>query len=198
MLNSVIFWKLLDIFILIIEWISLYILINDLSIKKVSKNQSFFSFLLILGIAFAMNLLGIFPNVRVFISIMLSILYVKLNYEVNLSKALTIPLVYWMMLIGIEALSISSIVYVNNIDVSVLLSLETIILAKSFLFIGILMVKYFKLSSQISKNDFIYIGIPICTNILSLLIIFKQGISNLDIELIDNLALVFNEDIDDI
>ena len=41
------FWKLLDIFILIIEWISLYILINDLSIKKVSKNQSFFSFLLI-------------------------------------------------------------------------------------------------------------------------------------------------------
>ena len=49
MLNSVIFWKLLDIFILIIEWISLYILINDLSIKKVSKNQSFFSFLLILG-----------------------------------------------------------------------------------------------------------------------------------------------------
>ena len=195
MLNSVIFWKLLDIFILIIEWISLYILINDLSIKKVSKNQSFFSFLLILGIAFAMNLLGIFPNVRVFISIMLSILYVKLNYEVNLSKALTIPLVYWMMLIGIEALSISSIVYVNNIDVSVLLSpnlyrLETIILAKSFLFIGILMVKYFKLSSQISKNDFIYIGIPICTNILSLLIIFKQGISNLDIELIDNFNLI--------
>ena len=50
MLNSVIFWKLLDIFILIIEWISLYILINDLSIKKVSKNQSFFSFLLILGL----------------------------------------------------------------------------------------------------------------------------------------------------
>ena len=195
MLNSEIFWKLLDIFILIIEWISLYILINDLSIKKVSKNQSFFSFLLILGIAFAMNLLGIFPNVRVFISIMLSILYVKLNYEVNLSKALTIPLVYWMMLIGIEALSISSIVYVNNIDVSVLLSpnlyrLETIILAKSFLFIGILMVKYFKLFSQISKNDFIYIGIPICTNILSLLIIFKQGISNLDIELIDNFNLI--------
>ena len=52
------------------------------------------------------------------------------------------------------------------------------------------MVKYFKLFSQISKNDFIYIGIPICTNILSLLIIFKQGISNLDIELIDNFNLI--------
>ena len=37
MLNSVIFWKLLDMFILIIEWISLYILINDLSIKKLVK-----------------------------------------------------------------------------------------------------------------------------------------------------------------
>ena len=37
MLNSVIFLKLLDIFILIIEWISLYILINDLSIKKLVK-----------------------------------------------------------------------------------------------------------------------------------------------------------------
>lgn len=195
MLNSVIFWKLLDIFILIIEWISLYILVNDLSIRKVSKNQNLLSFSLILGVSFAMNLFGIFPNLRVFISIVLSIFYVKLSYEVNLSKALTIPLVYWMMLIGIEALSISSIVYVNNIDVSVLLSpnlyrLETIILAKSFLFIGILMVKYFKLSSQISKNDFIYIGIPICTNILSLLIIFKQGISNLDIELIDNFNLI--------
>ena len=195
MLNSVIFWKLLDMFILIIEWISLYILVNDLSIRKVSKNQNLLSFSLILGVSFAMNLFGIFPNLRVFISIVLSIFYVKLSYEVNLSKALTIPLVYWMMLIGIEALSISSIVYVNNIDVSVLLSpnlyrLETIILAKSFLFIGILMVKYFKLFSQISKNDFIYIGIPICTNILSLLIIFKQGISNLDIELIDNFNLI--------
>ncbi|MEF9992527.1 MAG: ATP-binding protein [Romboutsia sp.] len=195
MLNSIIFWKLLDMFILIIEWISLYILINDLTTKKVSKNQSLLSFSLILGVAFAMNLFGILPNLRVFISIGLSILYVKLNYEVNLSKALTIPLVYWMMLIGIEALSISSIVYVNNINVSVLLNpnlyrLEAIILAKSFLLIGILIVKYFKLSSQISKNDFIYIGVPICTNILSLLIIFEQGISKLDIELIDNFNLI--------
>lgn len=66
MLNSVIFWKLLDIFILIIEWISLYILINDLSIKKVSKNQSFFSFLLILGIAFAMNFTWDFSECKSF------------------------------------------------------------------------------------------------------------------------------------
>ena len=123
MLNSVIFWKLLDMFILIIEWISLYILVNDLSTRKVSKNQSLLSFSLILGISFAMNLFGIFPNLRVFISIVLSIFYVKLSYEVNLSKALTIPLVYWMMLIGIEALSISSIVYVNNINVILLLFL---------------------------------------------------------------------------
>ena len=65
MLNSVIFWKLLDIFILIIEWISLYILINDLSIRKVSKNQNLLSFSLILGVSFAMNLFGIFPNLRV-------------------------------------------------------------------------------------------------------------------------------------
>ena len=48
MLNSVIFWKLLDMFILIIEWISLYILVNDLSIIKVSKNQNLLSFSLIL------------------------------------------------------------------------------------------------------------------------------------------------------
>lgn len=196
MLNSIVFWKLLDIFALIIEWISLYILINDLSMKKVSKNQSLLSFSLVLAVAFAMNLLGIFPNLRVFISIGLSIVYFKLNYEVNLSKSLIIPLVYWMMLIGIEALSISSIVYVNNININDLLSpniyrLEAIILAKSFLLIGILIVKYFKLSSQISKNDFIYIGVPICTNILSLLIIFEQGISKLDIELIDNFNLIF-------
>lgn len=196
MLNSVMFWKLLDIFILMIEWISLHVLINDVSIKKVSKKQCLFSFSLTLGIAFAMNLLGVFPNLRVFISIILSIFYFKLNYEVNLSKALTIPLVYWMMLIGIEALSVSSIVYINDINVSVLLNpnlyrLEAIILAKSFLFIEILIIKYFKLSSQISKNDFIYIGIPICTNILSLLIIFEQGISKLDKYLIDNFSLIF-------
>ena len=55
MLNSVIFWKLLDMFILIIEWISLYILVNDLSIRKVSKNQNLLSFSLILGVSFAMN-----------------------------------------------------------------------------------------------------------------------------------------------
>ena len=196
MLNSIIFWKLLDIFTLIIEWISLYILINDLSVKKGSTNQGLLSFLLIIGISFAMNLFGIFPNLRVFVSIGLSIIYFKFNYEVNISKSLIIPLVYWMILIGIEALSISSIVYVNNININDLLSpniyrLEAIILAKSFLLIGILIVKYFKLSSQINKNDFIYIGVPICTNILSLLIIFEQGISKLDIELIDNFNLIF-------
>ena len=76
MLNSVIFWKLLDMFILIIEWISLYILVNDLSIRKVSKNQNLLSFSLILGVSFAMNLFGTFPNLRVFISIVLSIFYV--------------------------------------------------------------------------------------------------------------------------
>ncbi|MFI3211146.1 MAG: ATP-binding protein [Peptostreptococcaceae bacterium] len=195
MLNNIIFWKTLDMCILIIEWISLYILINNLSNKKVSKKQNLFSFSLILSIAFSMNLLGILPSLRVFISIILSIIYIKLDYDVNLSKALTIPLVYWMILIGIEALSISSIVYINGISVDMLLEpniyrLEAIILAKSFLFIGILMVKYFKLSGQISKNDFVYIGIPMCTNILSLLIIFEQGISDSHKDLVDNFNLI--------
>ncbi len=179
MLNSTIFWKLLDIFIILIEWMLLYILINDLSIAKVSKNQCLFNFSIILAIAFSMNILDIIPNLRVFISIVLSIFYVKLNYGVNLSKALTIPLIYWLMLICIEAFSISIVVYINNISISVLLNpnlyrLEVMILAKLFLFINILAIKYFKLLSEISKNDFLYIGIPICTNILSILIIFEQ------------------------
>ncbi|MDB8794788.1 GHKL domain-containing protein [Romboutsia sp. 1001216sp1] len=191
MLNSIIFWKLLDIFILILEWISLYILVNDLSTIKVNKKQSLLSFSLILGIAFSMNIFGILPDLRLLISIVLSIFYFKLNYEVNLSKAFIIPLVYWLMLIGIDALSISGVVYINDISVNMLLDynlyrLEAIILAKSFLLIGILVLKYFKLSGQISKNDFIYVGIPICTNILSLLIIFKMGISKLD-----NFNLIF-------
>ncbi len=195
MLNSIIFWKLIDLFTLFLEWIPLYILLSSLSYKKTSSKVRYISFLIMLFISFTTKELGASPNIKVPLSMLLSIIFYKINYDVNLSKNLIIPLGYFMILIGMEVLSISIVTTINSINIKLLLDnhlyrLQFIILSKSFLLIGVLVLKFHELSGEIYRKDVLCIGIPMCTNILSLLIILNYKLQGLNQYLVDNLVII--------
>ncbi|HBG2271622.1 TPA: GHKL domain-containing protein, partial [Clostridioides difficile] len=57
-----------------------------------------------------------------------------------------------------------------------LFRIQAIIMSKVFLFIGFILFKYFKLSLDFKPKDMILIGIPILSNIVSLLLIFEYNL----------------------
>jgi len=195
MLNNIIFWKLIDLLTLLLEWIPLYILLNSLSYKKTSSKVRHISFLIIIFVSFTVNILGVSPNIKITLCMLMSVIFYKSNYDVNLSKNLIVPLGYFMILIGMEVLSISIVTIMNSINIKLLLDnhlykLEFILLSKPFLLIGALFLKYHELSGEIYRKDVLCVGIPICTNILSLLIIFNYGLQGLNQHLVDNSVII--------
>jgi len=195
MLNNIIFWKLIDLLTLLLEWIPLYILLSSLSYKKTSSEVRYTSFLIIIFVSFTVNVLGASPNIKITLCMLMSIIFYKSNYDVNLSKNLIVPLGYFMILIGMEVLSISIVTMMNSINIKLLLDnhlykLEFILLSKPFLLLGVLFLKYHELSGEIYKKDILCIGIPMCTNILSLLIIFNYGLQGLNQHLVDNSVIM--------
>ncbi|TQW82725.1 ATP-binding protein, partial [Clostridioides difficile] len=67
----------------------------------------------------------------------------------------------------------------NNINITQhenLFRIQAIIMSKVFLFIGFILFKYFKLSLDFKPKDMILIGIPILSNIVSLLLIFEYNL----------------------
>lgn len=185
MLKSAMFWEILDSIILIIEWIGLYIIINILSSSNKSRRIRHIRFFLVFLTAFTLNIFNVLPNERVIISIILGLIFYKTNYDVGLSKGIIVSLAYWMILLGIDALSISAILATNHIsDMTVLLvgniyRLEAIFLAKTVLVSLILLFKYFRLPGEISKKDCLRISIPLGTNILTLLMLFEYGLDGI-------------------
>lgn len=184
MLENNIFWSTLDLLVLLLEWIVLYILLGEISEQKTSRKIRHTGFYFVMLVAISIKVLNILPNYRVIISIILTIGFYKINYKINLFKAIIVPLAFWMMLIVIEALSMSVVLFINDIsEISILLEyniyrLEAVLTSKILLLIGMVFFKYIKLYGEIGKKDFLYVGLPICTNIFSILVIFSYGIKN--------------------
>ena len=86
---------------------------------------------------------------------------------------------YWMVLLGIDALSMSVIIKANSMhDMSTILTnnvyrLESIILGKIILIFYIVIYKIIKSEIEINKKDILCLGIPIIGNITSFFIVFK-------------------------
>lgn len=138
----------------------------------------FFSIFLIIS-SFYIN---IGANSRILICILVTFIFYKSNYKVNVYKSLVISFFYWLVLIGINGLSMLLVVSVNNLDnMNVLLSgslyrYEAIFLGK--LVLGILLYIYkisFK-NFKISKKE-IYICIPMIANLLSFFILYDYIIN---------------------
>lgn len=162
MLNSHMFWDLVHIFTLAIELITIYMLFNTVSERKTSIKTNLISFILIIFMFFAFNIIEINISIRIGIFIISSSIFYIINYRVSFIKSLIIPLLFTLILLGIEILSAGVIALINEVNFSFVMNysmyrIEAIIISKSVAFICVLYFSYFKLSGEISKKDFGYV-----------------------------------------
>lgn len=103
------------------------------------------------------------------------IAFYKISYRVRLTKAILISLMYWMLLMGIDALSMSLTIWINSIDdMSQMLTeniyrIESIVSGKTILLLILFLYKTLKikLNIEINKKTLTYVIIPIIANIAS-------------------------------
>ncbi|WP_338658292.1 GHKL domain-containing protein [Paraclostridium sordellii] len=196
MLNSHMFWDLVHIFTLAIELITIYMLFNTVSERKTSIKINLISFILIMFMFFAFNIIEINLSIRIGIFILSSYIFYVINYRLSFIKSLIIPLLFTLILLGIEILSAGVIALINEVSFSFVMNhsmyrIEAIIISKSVAFICVLYFSYFKLSGEISKKDFVYVCIPVCTNIVILITVYCYAIDLSTNNKINNYIIVF-------
>lgn len=196
MLGSSYIWIIITICIISLEWILFNKVLFSTSKSKVSIDKvNIVLFAVVLFFIF-INLVNLFPNYRVLLCIFISVYYCKYIYCETIIKSLTISLVYWMVLLGIDAVSMSLIVWINSIDsMSALMELniyrlQAIILSKSILLVSVFLYCKSKVNLDISKKDVIYILIPIIANIVSFLEIYKYLVYENNISILNNIEIL--------
>jgi hypothetical protein len=202
MLNDI-FWGFIDFSVLLLELTTLYVVFNILSEVKTSKKSIRLSLILMVIIMYCLRRINISPCTRVLILIISSCIFYKINYQVSFAKCITITLMFFLVLIGIEAIGISIVATLGSVEISTvsennLYKLEAIVFSKSSLIVIILYSNYILLAGKVDARELLYVCIPIFTNILSLLIIFEYSIEgsykklsyNYDVILISFLLLL--------
>lgn len=157
------------------------------------------SFLFSIFLIISSFYINIGADSRIWICILITIVFYKFNYRVNIYKCLVISFFYWLVLIGINALSMLLVISVNNLDnMNILLSgnlyrYEAIFLGKLILAILLYIYKISRKNFKISKKE-IYICVPIIANLLSFFILYDYIINLVKIspeKRIAFLAIVF-------
>lgn len=196
MLETTLFWNFITILSTIVEWVVLKILLDEVSKLNTRKFQVNMGIILASTIILILTVVRFNINYKLFICILLTYtLYIK-NYEVDKWKCLFISLLYWLLLIGFDSLALSIVGFINHIqDISKLLDnnffrLELIIISKSLLILLIPLIKIIKLDISIPKKDYIYLNIPILTNIISIIVIFGYILNDKSIESKENIAML--------
>lgn len=181
------FWFFFDIMMSILEVSIFFYFVNDDKLRKRSLKSlwlSFFIFILLIILVNTINI-HLISNERATISIFLCLIFYKFNYEINIIKCVVGTLIFWMMLISIDSISMVFVKFANSLpDFSPLFipgifRLELIAITKTLLILTTVYIKYFKLLSKITSKDFLYLIIPIITNIFSLFLVFGKDIINL-------------------
>lgn len=179
MLENTYIWTTITIFTIMLELILLNKIIAHTSKIIVSKlNLNITLFLLILFMIYT-NLTNVYSEYRVIIVIGLTVIYYKYICETNIIKAITVPLIYWMILLGIDSLSISITVWMNSLEsMNPLMEpniyrFQSIILSKGILIISVIYYCRLKINIDISKGDIGYILIPIISNTVSYVAIYR-------------------------
>ncbi|MGL5312196.1 MAG: ATP-binding protein [Peptostreptococcaceae bacterium] len=183
MLESELFWSIVNKGIFFIEWALIYLLFKSISKLKTSK---FIGFSTVLGatlIGIIFDAIGVHPNIKVLTLIIITLILYKINFEVSIQKCCLVVIIFWTISIGIEAITMSIIMYIsgiNNADIFLnngVYRLASMIITKGMLIVLVLVVKNIELSKNniptyVKTSDLIHISLPIFTNIISLLIIF--------------------------
>lgn len=196
MLSNTYIWTIITVFTIALEWFILSKVLLHTSTARVSKFKVNTSLYIVILFSICMNLVGIFPNLRVIISICITAIFYKYICGEKIIKVSIVSLLYWMILLGIDAFSMSFIVWINNLDSMDFIMglnvyrLQVIILAKGILVLASICYCKIKITLDISKRDVGYIFIPIITNILSFLVIYKYVIEVKNVYVLTNKELM--------
>ncbi|UDN62477.1 ATP-binding protein [Clostridioides sp. ES-W-0016-02] len=181
MIKSNLFWNIFIAMSFIIEWFVCKKILDYTSIQKISNKRINLYMIGIIIFANIFYFFDVIPNIRVIISVMIMIAFYKISYRVRLTKAILISLMYWMLLMGIDALSMSLTIWINSIDdMSQMLTeniyrIESIVSGKTILLLILFLYKTLKikLNIEINKKTLTYVIIPIIANIASFFAIFE-------------------------
>jgi hypothetical protein len=175
-------WDIINILSGSLDWVVYFLVINLVGKKKISNIRYIFSVIIILTFMSLINSIDIFPNIKIVICIIISTFFYIISYKDKVYKCILVSLLYWLGLMVSEGLAVSLVVIINqlnNIDIILfdnLFRIESILISKIFLFIIFMLFKYFKLSLEFKPKDIILIGLPILSNIVSLLLIFGNSL----------------------
>lgn len=198
MLDSALFWEVINTSLFIIDWIIFKFLLDSTGNKKTSNTNSLALIIIAIMFALADNILDMPGNISILVFIIVGTIFCKFNYESNLSRSIILSLIFASMLMGVESLSASFVVLANSIsDVKILLesniyTLEVIIISKILLLIAVLsIIRYLNLFENIRRRDALYIFIPIIANIVILGVVFGYSLNGIKSILINNNLLLF-------
>ena len=171
-------WNIIDTITAYIDWIIFFSIININGTKKISNIRYLLSVSIILFGMGLINISNMFPNTKIVLCIVTGILFCKFSYENSIAKSIIMNLLFWLGLMFIEVISTGIVVMLNNLDsiqsilTGSIYRIQAIFISKILLFMELILLKYFKLSLEFKFKDVVLIGLPILSNIVSLLLVF--------------------------
>ncbi|MGL5714066.1 MAG: ATP-binding protein [Paraclostridium sp.] len=196
MLDNNYIWILITIAIITLELILFNkIIINTSNIRVPKLTVNTVLTMLILFIIYT-SLGNIYPEYRVIMVISLTIIYYKYICDENIIKVIIIPLIYWMILLGIDSFGMSVTVWANSLDSMKALMepniyrLQSIIVSKGMLMIAVIYYCKLRINVDICKKDIVYMLIPIISNIVSSFAIYRYVSEMMEVYLVEDKVLI--------
>jgi hypothetical protein len=161
----------------IMEWSVLRFILDNLSNLKKSKKILNLCVAGTIFVAFYMTSYNFNTNFKFIILISMTFALYKFNYDTSIWKGIIVSVIFWMMLTGIDLIGSSIVVILNSINnMNLLLEnnvyrLELIIFAKFILLLIVPIVKSTNFSFEISKKEYLYLSIPIFSNLMILAVL---------------------------
>lgn len=196
MLDSKFFWIIFFIITTSLDWFVLKIILDEILEKRKSNLFINIGTLIMILITIIFICLHMKPIEKLLIGMVLGLILYNYSYNDNVIKISLICFMFWMAMVGLEALSISIVVFFNSLNAAAdvlennIFKLEVTILSK-LLLIGIIpIIKGYRVHLEIKSKEFIYIMIPIVTNIISIVLILSFKMSLINDSSIQNLIML--------
>ncbi|MGL4914322.1 MAG: GHKL domain-containing protein [Romboutsia sp.] len=191
------FWDIINIATATIDWIIFFLAIDSVGNKKESNLKYILGIMVVLIFMALINTANVFPNIKIIICIIVGTLFYILLYKDKIHKCILVSLLFWLGLIIADGLAVSIVVTANKLDsVNILLSgnafrVQCVIISKILLFTWFILFKYFKLSLEFKFKDIVLIGLPIVSNISSLILVFGYNLKSDVINKENVITLIF-------
>lgn len=197
MLGSKVFWDVLIVISSIIElWVCKKVF-DYTSEKKYSDMRINLIMSLIIILMLFLLKINVHPNIRIIVAVILTIVFYITSYTTSITTAIMTTLIYWMILLGTDALSMSISIWINSLNSMDMLlvnssyRLQSIVLGKSILILILYLYRLIKFEIELHKKAILYLGIPIIENIVSFFVIFKYVFKFSDMKLISTNEILY-------